>query len=498
MTLFIIILCLVLLITVVIQIGKITELAGEIRGEKDVEFTSNYWNSRLGMIFMVAFLILSAASAYYYKNYMLGYGPHVSASENGVSQDQLFNVTLVITGIVFVLTHIALFWYAYKYRGRAGVKAAFMPHDNKLEIIWTAIPAVAMTVLVAFGLNVWNTVMADVGPDEDHLEIEATGSQFLWFVRYPGPDKKLGERNFRKITNLNPLGQVWSDDANLDDMMPTEIVLPVNKKVRVKITSRDVLHNFDLPHFRVKMDAVPGMPTYFVFTPTITTQEYRQRLRNYPEYQLPADASEPDGPQKWETFEYELACAELCGKGHFSMRYIVKIVEEDEYEKWLSEQKSFYMTTIRNSDEDTRIGELLNIEIEDRVVEFNTELEAAIASEDVADDILVLKHLFFETGSARLTENSKYELQNIIGALNKYPSLTIELAGHTDNTGDAEANQTLSEARANAARDYLISKQVDAARLTANGYGQNEPIADNDTEDGRQQNRRTEMRIISK
>ena len=498
MTLLIGLLCLALLIVVIVQIGKITELAGEIRGEADVQETSNYWNSRIGMIFLVLFLGLSGWSMYYYKNYMLGYGPHISASENGVSQDQLFNITLVITGIVFILTHIALFWYAYKYRGRKGIKPVYMPHDNRLEIIWTAIPAVAMTVLVAFGLNVWNNVMADVGADEEFMEIEATGMQFAWIMRYPGADKKLGERNYRKIDGLNPLGQVWTDAANHDDFLPTEIYLPVNKKVRVKITSRDVLHNFDLPHFRVKMDAVPGMPTYFVFTPTTTTEEYRQRLKNYPEYQLPSDPEEPEGPQKWETFEYELACAELCGKGHFSMRYLVKVVSQEEYDVWRSKQQSYYFTTIRNTEGDPLIGELLNVEVENRAIEFGKELEAAVASEDTDDDIIVLRHLFYETGSAKLTENSKFELQNIISALNKYPSMKIQVAGHTDSTGNPDSNQTLSEARANAARDYLISKGMDSARVNAAGYGQNEPIDDNATEDGRQKNRRTEMRIVSK
>ena len=498
MTLFIGLLCLTLLIIVIVQIGRITEMAGQIRGEADVQNASNYWNSRIGVIFMVAFLVFTVVSAYYYKNYMLGYGPHISASENGTSQDQLFNVTLIITGIVFVITHIVLFWYGYKYRGRPGLKAMFMPHDNRLEIIWTAIPAVAMTILVAFGLNVWNKVMADVGPDEEFMEIEATGMQFAWIIRYPGADKKLGERDFRKINGINPLGQDWVDAANHDDFMPAEIVLPVNKKVRVKIGSRDVLHNFDLPHFRVKMDAVPGMPTFFIFTPTITTEEYRQRLKNYPEYQVPYDPEEPEGPQMWEKFEYELACAELCGKGHFSMRYLVKVVSQEEYDEWAAKQSSYYLTTIRNTDEDPNIGELLNIEIEDRAVEFGADLEAALASEDEADDVLILKHLFFETGSAQLTENSKYELQNIITALEKYPTLNIELAGHTDNTGDAAANLTLSQQRADEARNYLVSKGVNSDRLSARGYGQVQPIADNNTEDGRQQNRRTEMRIVSK
>lgn len=499
MTLAIILLCTALLITVLVQIGKITELSGEIRGEKDVQQTSNYWNSRLGMVFMVLFLIGCGWSAYYYKNYMLGYGPHESASINGAAQDQLLNTTIIITGIVFVLTHIALFWYAYKYRGRAGRLAEFMPHDNRLELIWTAIPAVAMTILVVFGLNVWNKVMADVSPDEEYIEIEATGIQFAWILRYTGADKKLGERDFRMINGVNQLGQDWADPANHDDFLPTEIVLPVDKKVRVKIMARDVLHSFFLPHFRVKMDAVPGMPTYFVFTPNITTEEYRERLSHYPEYQEPADPTDPEGPKKWEAFNFELACAELCGKGHFSMRFVVRIVEEEEYQEWLSQQSSYYLSNIRGTDQDPLASiNLLDIEIGQRSVDFTSELNTVLSTEDTTDDVIILNHLLFETGSARLQEVSKYELQNVMNALKQYPNISIEFAGHTDSQGDPESNMTLSQNRADAARNYLINNGVASDRVTAKGYGENEPIGDNETEEGRQQNRRTELRIISK
>jgi cytochrome c oxidase subunit 2 len=162
------------------------------------------------------------------------------------------------------------------------------------------------------------------------------------------------------ISATNPLGQVWSDEKNLDDFHPSEIVLPVGKKVRVRITSRDVLHNFYLPHFRVKMDAVPGMPTYFVFTPTTTTEEYRAKLGalndqgepKYPEWHQPIDPEDPEGPTKFEDFNYELACAELCGEGHYAMRRTVKIVSEAEYKNWLSEQQSYYEATIKGTEDD--------------------------------------------------------------------------------------------------------------------------------------------------
>ena len=263
------------------------------------------------------------------------------------------------------------------------MKATFIPHDNKLEIIWTAIPAVVMCFLVIRGLVAWNEVMADVGEDEEHIEIEATGQQFLWHLRYPGPDGKLGARDFRLIApGQNPLGQNWEDDKNLDDFHPNEIVLPVGTKVRVRITAMDVLHNFYLPHFRVKMDAVPGMPTYFVLTPTKTTEEYRQELRNYPEYQQPSDPSDPNSEPLWKTFNYELACAELCGKGHFSMKKIVRIVSEDEYNTWAAEQQSYYMANVRGKDYDPRKDEVLGMEVKQRKQEFDLAVEKAITAVD--------------------------------------------------------------------------------------------------------------------
>lgn len=362
MTGLIIVFVLILIGIIIFQIGKVTELAGRIRGEEDAQYDSNRVNGILSVVFMVVFLGLTFYSSYAYKNYFLGYGPHQAASAHGGALDDMFNVTLIATGFVFVITQILLFYFAWVYRGRRGKKATFLPHDNKLEIIWTAVPAVVMTFLVIGGLDAWNDVMADVDPDEEYTEIEATGYQFGWIIRYPGADGKIGTKNYKMITGINPIGQDWNDTKNLDDFHASEIVLPVNKKVRVRITSRDVLHNFYLPHFRVKMDAVPGMPTYFVFTPTKTTEEYRQELKKYDEYNVPSDPEDPESPMLWESFNYELACAELCGKGHYSMRREVRIVSDQEYEQWLSKQQSWYLSNIRNTDEDPYAGQTLDIE----------------------------------------------------------------------------------------------------------------------------------------
>ena len=339
----------VLLIVVSVQIGRISELTASIRGEEAAEHDSNRFNGSFGMFFLVGFLVFCVGTAYYYKNYMLGYGPLHHASIHGDKIQNLFNWTLFFTGIVFFLTQIALFYYAYKYQAKKGRKVLFIPHDNRLEVIWTVIPAVVMCFLVVGGLWVWNDVMADVKEGEDHLEIEATGYQFAWAIRYPGVDNALGTKYFRNIVpGVNDLGIDLNDPKSMDDALVDEVVLPKGKKIRVRITSRDVLHNFYLPHFSVKMDAIPGLPTYFVFTPTMTTEEYRMELKKYPEYTVPADPAEPNGPKKWEVFNYELACAELCGRSHFSMRKIVKIVSPEEYQKWADSQKTYFEQNIKD------------------------------------------------------------------------------------------------------------------------------------------------------
>jgi cytochrome c oxidase subunit 2 len=492
------ILIIALLTVVVIQIAKVTELAAKIRGEKEVEQQNINRTGLWLVVFMVGFLVYCIASAIYFKDRMLGYGPHSAASEHGGSLDSMFDITLFFTGIVFVLTHIFLFWYSYKYRQKTGGKALFFAHSTKLEIVWTFIPAIVMFFLVIKGLIVWNEVMPDVGPDDEYFEIEATGYQFAWDIRYPGADGKLGTRDFRMIDPAsNPLGQDWTDQKNLDDFQPVDIVLPVNKKVRVRITSKDVLHNFYLPHFRVKMDAIPGLPTYFIFTPTKTTDEYRQGLRDYPEWQEPADPDDPEGPKRWETFDYELACAELCGKGHYSMRKIVKIVSDIEYQVWLDSQTSYYLQSVRNTDADPYKDQLLEVEVTQRAADFEQKITTALAAEAAEEKIVRLDYVEFQTGSAQLTELSKFELDNLTKAMTGNTAMMVELGGHTDNTGDPVANRTLSKQRAETVKSYLVNKGVDAGRLTTVGYGDTRPVEPNDTEDGRQNNRRTEIKIIA-
>jgi len=455
MTILLVIISIILIAVIIVQIGKVTELAAKIRGEEEMQYEVNRSQGGYMILFLVVFLIGCIVSAVYFKNYMLGYGPHLPASEHGSILDKMFNVTLFFTGIVFVITHILLFYFGWKYSAKKGRKALFIPHDNKLEIIWTAIPAVVMTFLVVGGLDAWNEVMADVSDDDKYLEIEATGFQFGWNLRYPGADGLIGEKNYKLISSENPLGQNWKDEKNLDDFLATELVLPVGQKVRVRITAQDVLHNFYLPHFRVKMDAIPGMPTYFVFTPSKTTEEYRQELKKYAEYNVP----DPADPLKmlWETFEYELACAELCGRGHYSMKRPVKIVSQEEYDTWLASQSSYYLSNIRFKESDPWTDKLFDTEVSSK----KEALNAAFVFDNIGKDLPIDALSFKGDKEFSLTGFSKDQLVLLAETLKSKQGSSVNLAV----TIPTESENVVAEAKTKLILDVLYANGVNSAQI---------------------------------
>ncbi|RYZ54792.1 MAG: cytochrome c oxidase subunit II, partial [Sphingobacteriales bacterium] len=250
----------------------------------------------------------------------------VAASEHGEKYDSMLNVTLVVTGIVFFFTQALLFWFAFKYQSTEKRTSFFYAHNNKLELIWTTIPAIAMASLVAIGLKNWFT-MTDEAPANSQV-VEIIGKQFNWIIRYPGADDVLGVRDFRKINDANNvLGQDWNDKANMDDIIAEngEMHLIKGRPVKMIIGSRDVIHDVGLPHFRMKMDAVPGIVTTIWFTPKYTTEEMKKISGN-------------------PNFVYEISCDQMCGKGHYSMRGTIIVETEAEHQAWLAKQKSYYAT----------------------------------------------------------------------------------------------------------------------------------------------------------
>ena len=199
-----------------------------------------------------------------------------SASEHGPEIDRLMIISMAVIFVVQTITQFLLHYFAYKYKGEKGKKALFYADNDKLEFIWTIIPVIVLAGLIMYGLFTWNDIMI-IDEEEDPLVIELYAQQFNWKARYAGQDNVLGEANVRLINldNANILGLDESDPNAQDDIITTELHLPVGRPILFKMRSQDVLHSAYMPHFRAQMNCVPGMITQFAFTPAITTADMR-------------------------------------------------------------------------------------------------------------------------------------------------------------------------------------------------------------------------------
>jgi cytochrome c oxidase subunit 2 len=311
-------------IAIIGKILKVYELSREIQGVKP-----SFNGRRIQGVLLGIFLIFGIYGVYWSYSVQGPMSMHESASEHGLDIDFMFNTTLIITTIVFILTHIALFGFSFKYRGSENRKAYFYPHNNALERIWTIVPAIVLTVMVLLGFFTWRGITNISEEDQKKaINIEVTGEQFKWTLRYAGSDNQIGNRNYKLTTATNGLGIDFKDQKSWDDKLVGEIVIPVNKPVRININSKDVLHSFYLPDFRVQMNAVPGMPTTFQFTPRLTTAQMREK-RNNPKY------------------DYVLLCAKICGAGHYNMQAKVTVVSDAEYAAWLAKQPLYYNDDVK-------------------------------------------------------------------------------------------------------------------------------------------------------
>jgi len=261
-----------------------------------------------------------------------------AASIEGEHDDNLFNITFWLIGIVQFGMQFLIFFFTYKYRGNKNNKALFYADSHKLELIWTTIPAVTIVLLIGYGLWAWNNIMY-VGDDENPIVIEVYSQQFRWDARYAGEDNQLGLGNVNFIKGINTMGVDMSDPSAQDDKQVTELYLPKGKKILFKFRSQDVLHSAYMPHFRAQMNCVPGMVTQFAFTPKYTTAEMRQNSEVVAKTEGINKIRRAKGEDPYE-FDYLLLCNKICGASHYNMQMKITVVEEDEYNKWLSEQKT--------------------------------------------------------------------------------------------------------------------------------------------------------------
>ena len=307
-------------ILVLVRIANVAQMAAELSGETDEEEEekANKWNSLGFLLFMVIGLPVMVYYTIKWRPLMLP----VAASEHGVGVDKLMDINWLVLIVTFFITSILLFWFAYKYRYNKNRRSYYF-HDNmKLEMLWTVVPTIVLSGLIVTGLMEWNKI-TDMTKSEQGLKVQIYAKQFDFTARYSGKDNKLGSSFFRNITDTNPLGVDASDANAADDKFSTELVMPVGEEIELVINSRDVIHSVYLPHFRVQMNAVPGMTTRFHFKPTITTTKMK----------------EITGDTK---FEYILLCNKICGVAHYNMKMPVRVVEKEEYATWLREQKKVF------------------------------------------------------------------------------------------------------------------------------------------------------------
>ncbi len=230
-------------------------------------------------------------------------------ASNWGSMDDTITLTFWVGGGVFILVCLFMVYCVFRYSYKEGRKAEYKPEDKKLERILTWSTTLGVAALLAPGLIVWNQFI-NVPSNAIHVDVMAW--QWGWQYRLPGKDGKLGTTTVANISDNNPFGINLDDPYGKDDILiqSDKLNLKNNRPVKILLRSVDVLHNWYVPQFRAKMDAVPGTITYYWFEPN-------------------------------KIGEYEVLCAEYCGVGHYGMRGRVEVQDEQNYENWLDEQETF-------------------------------------------------------------------------------------------------------------------------------------------------------------
>jgi cytochrome c oxidase subunit 2 len=244
------------------------------------------------------------------------------ASAHAGEIDRMIGMVHWLMFLLFVGWSAFFVYMLFRFRQRKGVRAdhaGSRSHSSTwLEI---GVAAVEAVLLIFFAIPLWAERVDNLPDEKDAVVLRVVGEQFAWNVHYPGADGKFGRTSVDKIDLAsNPLGLDREDEAAKDDITTVnQLHLPVGRPALIHLSSKDVIHSFNLPHMRVKQDTIPGLsiPTWFV--PTVTTEEMRQKTGD-------------------DEFVYEIACAQLCGLGHASMRGFLTVHTPEGFQAWLDEQ----------------------------------------------------------------------------------------------------------------------------------------------------------------
>ncbi len=372
----------VLGVIAIAQLVRVYELSSKLRNRSEHEISTrdNHLNAKMMFLFMIALYLFI-----FYLLFEFGWtGRGEAASTLGKETDWLLNLNLIIIFAVFFLTNTLLFYFSYRYVKKAGVSALYFPHNNKLEMIWTVVPACVLAVIIILGLKKWNEATSYASAEA--IRIELFSKQFDWTARYSGIDNQLGKFDYKLTTDKNELALITTEtidsaiyamengptgiktlesklndrkimmvpedrekmeedlsrkerlirllhqmkehhNAKIDAMAWDDIIqkdtlyLCVNKDYEFNFRAKDVIHSAYFPHFRVQMNTVPGLTTRFKFTPDITTKEMRQKKND-------------------SKFNYVLMCNKICGGAHYKMKMIVVVLSGYEYKNWYASKQS--------------------------------------------------------------------------------------------------------------------------------------------------------------
>jgi cytochrome c oxidase subunit 2 len=265
----------------------------------------------MGLALMAVIWVITLASTYFFaaKTWWLPVG--ASAATGFI--DGQFTLTLVVMGIVFLAAQLSLGYIVWRYQQKPNSPPVLYSHGNtKLEIVWTVLTTILFVGLNLMGSRVWASQRFDPA-EPGAVQVEVTGMQFAWYFRYPGPDGKFAPTNVKLMDpsagGEAALGLDTSTADAKDDIVTGTMYLPVDREVDVSLRSVDVIHSFFIPNLRFKQDAVPGLNIHLHFRPT-------------------------------QIGEYEIACAELCGLGHYKMHGMVHVVSQEDFDKWLAAREA--------------------------------------------------------------------------------------------------------------------------------------------------------------
>jgi len=359
------------------QLIRVYELSSKLRksGEHEINNKDNHINGLLMFVFMILTFV-----GFFYLMLKYGWtGRGTAASTQGVETDWLLNLNFIIILIAYFITNFLLFYFSYKYVRKPGVKAYFYPHNNKLEMIWTIVPAIVLAVIIILGLKSWTKITSPA--EADAIRIELFAKQYAWTARYAGLDNELGKYDYKLTTDNNELALITSNTIdssiaimskeilsltkllnNRDTILNDSVIVVRKNTLSVKerlfrlvtqikenhdkkadaavwddiiqndtlylckgenyefnLRARDVLHSAYFPHFRIQMNAVPGMTTRMKLTPNMTTEQMRAEKNN-------------------PNFNFVLMCNKICGGAHYKMKMIVVVKDKASYKKWMAKK----------------------------------------------------------------------------------------------------------------------------------------------------------------